>query len=103
MKDKFNKYCAEMMGHYLDWDNAQCNGGLPSYRSKSGKRKLYNPHDDLNQMADVVDDLSLLTKYNDEFDDMIKSICEPEITVKQAFRDFIISTMPEDKNNDRNY
>ena len=92
-REEFNKYCADVMGHELDYWNAECNGGLPSYKSKSSKRKLYNPYDDLNQMAEVVEKLAPLRHRH--FISSLTGVwlgAEEPSTIKQAFRDFIIST-----------
>lgn len=107
MKDKFNKYCAEVngwvsctvsasIGRSLD-DTKRFNGeawSTPPADDKSGCIKFfkddYNPYDDLNQMAEVVEKLwggHIKTKY-------LENYPFPSIPIKQAFRDFIISTMP---------
>ena len=78
MKDKFNKYCADVMGY------------KPSDLDLLYDRD-YNPYDDLNHVSDVVEEL--LERYAPK-----RSICGAirRKGVKQAFRDFIISTIPGD-------
>ena len=88
--NKFNKYCAEVMGY-----ESYCDEPYPydvwEYRLNGKVIHLqdeYNPYDDLNQMAEVVEKLfnsnGFLRYYNNL----------ENLGIKQAFRDFIISTMP---------
>ena len=79
-KGKFNNYCKEVMGYTR---NCPTN---------------YNPYADLNQMAEVVETLlhTCMTKDDDYFEACCFRI-DKDYTVKQAFREFIISTMEEDK------
>jgi hypothetical protein len=55
MKDKFNIYCAEVMGYELVTIGKQGN----DFWILKGKTmdRIYNPYDDLNQMAEVVEKL----------------------------------------------
>ena len=75
--DEFNKRCAEIMG-YKDFD-------LDLLYDRN-----YDPYNDLNHMSDVVE--TLLEQYAPK-----RSICGSirRKGVKEAFRDFIISTMPK--------
>ena len=79
---EFNEYCAEVMGHKR----------LSAH---------YTPYDDLNQMAEVVEKLVSNIreqKYAPELYQDVNpayKIFLHGIQVKRAFRDFIISTMPE--------
>ena len=50
--DKFNQYCAEVMGYELDCeDRYMKNEQFVIYKL------VYNPYNDLNQMAEVVEQL----------------------------------------------
>lgn len=58
----------------------------------------YNPHDDMNQMAEVVEKL-VNSKSAPVMYAMASTILvrqEGAFDIKQAFRDFIISTMDKD-------
>ena len=106
MNDKFYKYCAEVIGAIEICDYEEQTGGCPpivsetekgifiSATSNPYKWNKYNPFDDLNQMAEVVEKL-VHDGYGNLFDSFRKHNGFPFI--KPAFRDFIISTMPEDK------
>ena len=109
MKEEFNKYCADVMDYstWLEEPAVPSNTNIMVlsivFRNDAGDtdKDLYNPYDDLNQMAEVVEKL---------FDDFssnevtllawiktIGRITDRESLIKQAFRDFIISTMLEDR------
>jgi len=91
MKDKFNKYCSEVVGGYY-----ASRGGISSVKINNTWLPAvdYNPYDDLNQMADVVEKLLeseiIIAGRIEEL-----SLAPLSHGIKQAFRDFIISTMPE--------
>jgi hypothetical protein len=92
MKDKFIKYCAKIIGGKLE-TNFFSKSGV-SYYKKGYGQVYYDPYDDLNQMAEVVEMIVSkrqstdgLPTYNNMF----------IIGVKQTFMDFIISTMPEEE------
>ena len=93
MKDKFNKYCAEVMGLEKDIENRYMDGIQFIIYAPD-----YNPYDDLNQMAEVVEKLRIIEDYETnrcralELNDQLRT----HPTIKQAFRDFIISTMPNE-------
>ena len=108
MKDKFNKYCAKAMcykevepPHFFD-------RGLYVSQRNGANLWLYNPYDDLNQMADVVEKLCFNASkhwietsnylYPDEVSitDYFEKMRLGK-SIKQAFRDFIISTMNDSK------
>jgi hypothetical protein len=86
MKDKFNKYCAEVMGYEIismpiSEDYIWATKGLACDKFK------YNPYDDLNQSIPVADVLLSgkgvhLTLIDEE-------------PIEKQIKDFIISTMPE--------
>lgn len=93
-KDKFNRYCADVIGY-----ETCANDGIPFLR-KNGILKMsegyYNPYNDLNQMAEVFDKLD--PSFNLTLNECGNFIMQcNEFGIKQAMRDFIISTMPEDK------
>ena len=120
-KERFNKYCVEVMGWVScsvgaslgkDLDNQERFNGeawcIPPSDTKGGGIKHfkddYNPYDDLNQMAEVVENRIhwiLNHPYQTEFtNDMMPLLINcfrairRDVDIKQAFRDFIISTMP---------
>ena len=87
-KEEFNIYCAEVMGEEFTllrrtdtmwlWNNPDIE---------------YNPYDDLNQMADVVTEISMLGKYTADYKELVNDlVLTIPVDIKQAFRDFIIST-----------
>jgi hypothetical protein len=92
MKDKFNKYCAEIVGLIVK-DNTD-DGGLfvTEQHRPTFDGWFYSPYDDLNQMAKVVE--KLIT--NAELADWLSYDISENQSIKQAFRDFILATM-EDK------
>jgi len=63
--------------------------GFERFCSKIGG--WYRPYDDLNQMTDVIDKLA-----KNFPNGIVLTITYQSIIAKQAFRDFIISTMPEE-------
>ena len=105
MRDKFNKYCAGVMGYVADCENRYIKDDqFMSYVLN------YNPYDNLNQMADVFDkkwcnewnkkaDGEYMTKAQINMS-TIFSEAIGDYGIKQAMRDFIISTMPEDKDSE---
>ena len=103
MKQEFNKYCVEVMG-YEQVQNPSTDFGMWVSNGGSGRWK-YNPYDDLNQMAEVVE--KLLQNISSPLNSMVN---QPRIleqmyytitlgSIKQAFRDFIISTKEKDNEN----
>ena len=95
MKDKFNKYCAEVMG-YRTWKELDhiCIEN-EEYPVSSGQQfTTYSPYDDLNQMAEVFDKLFKDRNATTTLEFLKISGMRG---VKEAIQDFIISTMPEDK------
>ena len=73
--EEFNKYCADVMNYNYEVESAYC----------------YEPYDDLNQMAEVVEKLIQTDEVLfPQTSNMGFSIRRD--SVKQAFRDFIIST-----------
>ncbi len=95
MKNKFNRYCAEIMGWRLGWEGHMGNDYWYNADDKVIKFDKYNPYGDLNQMAEVVEKLYGATRgsMHKEYDLMYNIL---SVGIKQAFRDFIISTMPEE-------
>ena len=106
MKDIFNSYCAEVMGLEKDIENRYMYGIQFIIYAPD-----YNPYDDLNQMAEVVE--KLVIKYNCSpfkvgTNEYIRSqniwgeshhnlgTIKSGNKIKTAFRDFIISTMPNE-------
>ena len=91
MKSKFNEYCAEVMGININ------NFTGKAVQTLIGK---YNPYDDLNQMAEVVEKLvcanrgAYSAKRDGDENQMLNRI-KGRVPVKQAFRDFIISTISD--------
>ena len=90
-KDKFIKYCVEVMGGYYANYN-----GIDSVKINNLWMLAieYNPYDDLNQMVVVVE--KLLDDADKFYLAKFSSHTLDTVGIKQAFRDFIISTMPED-------
>ncbi len=82
MKDKFNKYCAEVMGYTF----THCNGKNVVVMGVD----VYNPYEDRGQMAEVV--LTLI-RGDTISAEVFGSIPIVGGTLKQVGRDFIISTM----------
>ena len=85
-KTEFNKYCSSVMGYKPD--------GKGGFTNLVGR---YTPYDDLNQMAGVVEKLLIGNQCKKCFELMQIIALQVNINIKQAMRDFIISTMPEDK------
>ena len=85
MKVKFNKYCAEVMNYTQNADNG--------YWYEEGKYLRfvsdYEPYDDLNQMAEVVEKLVKL--YGIDYAESVITL----LSIKQSFRDFIASTQEQ--------
>jgi len=89
-KEAFNRYCAEVMGYeFKVTEGGSCMSKVPNGWTYT------NPYDDLNQMAEVVDRLTLDMEQL-AFADLIDLIVRSK-TIKQAFIEFIASTM-ENKN-----
>ena len=75
---EFNKYCADVLG-YTDFD-------LDLFYDR-----LYDPYNNLNHITDAVETLLEQHAPKGSIGGAIR-----RHGVKQAFRNFIISTMPED-------
>ena len=97
---EFNEYCVKVMGYKRGWKGKK----EVFWLDDEGKRylylELYNPYNDLNQMAKVFDKLMsdsnfILMKFM-TYDCSHTPPLRIDIPIKQAMRDFIISTM-EDK------
>ena len=86
MRNKFNRYCAEVVGLHV------CSNGLTFYPDMSDTFFSYSPYDNLNQMAEVVNKL-LHNKWSGNYPNMDTVF---RIGFHRAFLDFIISTMPDD-------
>ena len=108
-KEKFNVYCASVMG----WVSCSCSASVgknlddtkrfnaeawstPPSDEKSGCIKHfksdYSPHDDLNQMAEVFDELYKCPQKTENVKKFLSDIYHNGIS--NAMRDFVISTMP---------
>ena len=95
-KNEFNEYCAKVMG-LICTDKASDNGVWVIEKEKDGAACpdwYYNPYEDLNQMAEVVDKL-ILTRVLDV--EPIGKMIEKH-GMKQTFRDFIESTAQDNSN-----
>ncbi len=89
-KEKFNKYCAEVMGYEIDTSFPE----LFVYFHNESMARLFNPYWDLNQLADVVEKLILeVVSRKFDLDNELLNIYRFYKNIKQAFRDFVISTM----------
>ena len=91
-KEKFNKYCRE----FSDYKIKPLKNGLFIMNESSGWDE-YNPYDDLNQMADVVDKLA--KQWRDD-ENIFHALCEAKDSIEvhgllKAMRDFIVSTKEE--------
>jgi hypothetical protein len=96
MKDKFNKYCADVMG--LEVRHTDEDGELwVWFDGQQTFSHAYNPYDDLNKMAEVVEKLAGDGNIGHAFIDMLFNDKYEINNIKQAFRDFILSTMEEEK------
>ena len=93
MKDKFNKYCAEVMGYEILADGDMLMGVL----LVDGIIGDYNPYDNLNQMAEVVEKLAPLQHrtFIGSMTGVWMGAVKPS-TIKECLRNFIISTMEKD-------
>jgi hypothetical protein len=78
LKDKFNRYCLDVMGYEHD----------PAWFYDPRTAEEYNPYDDLNQIAEVFDKLWI---EQDTLDRAYLDVARKGI--KHAMRDYIISTM----------
>ena len=87
MKNKFNKYCAEVMGYKEDLA-----GRLIKDEQFIAYSLNYNPYEDLNQMKEPFDKLndSVFDKQAQEFQ---MNVFVRGIEIEKAMRDFIISIM----------
>lgn len=92
--ERFSLYCANVMGYKaVYWsDSYDClmMSGLPHTKLEGFER----PYTDLNVMAEVVE--KLLDDADKFYLAKFSSHTLDTVGIKQAFRDFIISTMPED-------
>ena len=87
MKDKFNRYCAEVMGYMIAPDHS-------IVLVKDRGYFLRDFYEDLNDMVEVVEKLLTNTP------SCGVGLVAP-INIKQAFRDFIISTMPAGEDDEK--
>ena len=88
-KEEFNSFCAEVMGLKLD-------NGLAYIDSQTlYSIYYYNPYDDLNQMAEVLDKLTDSTHRWDGMWESLYDHLNCSKGIKQAMRDFIESTKGE--------
>lgn len=101
-KDKFNRYCAEVMGYVVEEFSELHDCEEKRLKDETylmHQRKQYNPYDDLNQMAGVVDVLSSQVEVRN-----LQGFAEEFATkminngIRSTMRDFIISTMQEKDN-----
>ena len=97
MKDKFNKYCSEVMGHELHkrWHGRSFfyYGDIDADITGISSEKIsYNPFDDLNQMVEVFDVLWNRCRTSKSYITKCLSF-SPKGDCKKAIRDFIISCM----------
>ena len=88
-KERFNRYCAEVMGYVVKSTYSNSNA-LNVVMPETLTSFPYYPHDDLNQLAPVVE--KLINKKPNR-DVLLQG--EP---IKQAFIGFVISTMPDKEN-----
>ena len=95
-KEGFNKYCANVMG-LIVVPSEYSDEHIFVKNANSCLEWCYNPYDDLNQMADVVDELSVNPKYEPDFKQLVNNmVLDIPLTVKSVMRDFIISTTDKD-------
>lgn len=87
-KKGFNQYCAEVMEYDLN--------DLERIKQDDPEFLPYNPYDDLNQMAEVVEKLGADMLGVDVSDHLQHGHNLKNKGIKQAFRDFITSTMEKD-------
>ena len=81
---EFNIKCAEYMG-YKPWVSSVPSSERVFVDCKTGGgRYIYNPYDDMNQLAEVVDKVK-----EDEWDYPTTDHIRPYSSIKQALRDFI--------------
>ena len=86
-EEGFNKYCSHVMGYNRKDE-------FETYDTDGKEVMYYCPYDDLNQMANVVDELSVNPKYDPNFKELVNNmVLDIPLNVKSALRDFIISTM----------
>ena len=106
MKDKFNRYCAEVVypEAEISISSRECNLLFPREDPFKYGTVIYNynPYDDLNQMAEAVDPLICLSINNGVMwhTEMLR-VAQGEKEVKQAFRDFIVSTKPAGEDDEK--
>ena len=105
MNGKFNKYCAYIMRYEIRerpsdigidalWCERKSKDNTDYEQFFSRLGFYYNPYNDLNQMADVFDKLN--SKGFDKHMQVFNlNIFVKALPIKQAVRDFIISTMPD--------
>ena len=111
MKDKFNRYCAEVMGWVScsvgasfgkDLDNQKRFTGeawsTPPTDDKSGCIKYfkdeYNPYDDLNQASEVFDKLNS-RGFDKNMQEFNMNVFVKALPIKESINKFITSTMGE--------
>ena len=97
---EFNEYCAKVMGYLTHDDTVPDEHGGLIVQTEYAYSVIYNPYDDLNQMAEVFDKLMsdsnfILMKFM-TYDCSHTPPLRIDIPIKDAMRDFIISTMEKD-------
>jgi len=93
-KQEFNEYCAGVMGYKPKVGAVGFEGGFIVV-TEMMQDFYWNPYDDLNQRAEVVE-----KKLDEDFESGIERLNMylnegHSVNIRQAFRDFIISTMGE--------
>ena len=96
-KEKFNMYCAEVEGYILEYIDCDDDFKFHHFEVEGKPFVEYSPFDNTSQMARVFDRLYQDPIKMDALHNFLVSIYKNGIV--NAMRDFIISTMPEDKDN----
>jgi hypothetical protein len=95
MKDKFNKYCAEVIDIKLSLCAAENDIGRSEILVWENSPAVeYNPYDDLNQRMPVFDKLYIQPIMSEDLKYFLRSIHYDGID--KATKDFIISTMEKE-------
>lgn len=93
-EQEFNGYCAEVMGYEIEHDS------IGALRRIDGFLERYNPDEDLNQLAEVVEKLLILpcvdeSGTRERFYRDIAVAGDGLCSFKKSFRDFVWSTKGE--------
>jgi hypothetical protein len=91
-QQEFNKYCADVMGYKIDTSYPE----LFVYFPDEAMPRLYSPYNDLNQMSEVVEKLLSNDQTYYSGGQFPNKHMVSRDGFKQAFRDFIISTMEKE-------